>query len=117
MWLTSSKITRCAIGFMSVVVLTGCATFGSQTDGRDNMFQTAVREGFKKQYLSVPPFVLTAYHKSTVPSDTLVVYIEGDGFAWSSRTRPSDNPTPKHPLAFFLACEDQSFNVLYLGTG
>ncbi len=99
---------------MAVIALTGCATVEMPVVSRDDMFQAAVREGFKKQYLFAPPFVLTAYHKSAGASDTLVVYIEGDGYAWSSRTMPSDDPTPRHPLAFFLASEDQSPHVLYL---
>ncbi len=99
---------------MAVVVLAGCATVGVPVVSRDDMVQTAVREGFRKITLSAPPFVLTAYHKFSGSSDTLVVYIEGDGYAWASRTMPSDDPTPKHPLAFFLASEDQSPNVLYL---
>jgi hypothetical protein len=114
MWSTSSKILKFTAGFMVTAVLTGCATIETQKIGRDEMFQTAVREGFKKQYLSAPPFVLTAYHKRSGASDTLVVYIEGDGYAWVSRTMLSDDPTPKHPLAFFLASEDRSPNVLYL---
>ena len=114
MWRISSKIPRRVVGFMAVVVLAGCATVGVPVVSRDDMVQTAVREGFRKITLSAPPFVLTAYHKSAGASDTLVVYIEGDGYAWASRTMPSDDPTPKHPLAFYLASEDQSPNVLYL---
>jgi dienelactone hydrolase len=33
----------------------------------------------------------------------LTIYIEGDGFAWASRSRPSANPTPQRPLALELA--------------
>ncbi|WP_435926951.1 alpha/beta fold hydrolase [Dryocola sp. BD613] len=44
----------------------------------------------------------------------LRVYIEGDGFAWKSRTRPSDDPTPRNPVGLMLAAADPSDNVLYL---
>ena len=114
MWSTGSKTLKYIAGGLAAIALTGCATVGMQVGGRDDMLQTAVREGFKKQYLSAPPFVLTAYHKLAGASDSLVVYIEGDGYAWASRTMPSDDPTPKHPLAFYLASEDQSPNVLYV---
>ncbi|MBF0594768.1 MAG: alpha/beta hydrolase [Candidatus Omnitrophica bacterium] len=78
------------------------------------MDHKAVLEGFQKTYLSAPPFILTSFQKIKSPSDTLVVYIEGDGYAWASRTEPSDDPTPKHPLAFDLATQDPSAIVVYL---
>ena len=43
------------------------------------------------------------------------MYIEGDGRAWRSRRVPSDDPTPKDPLAFRLAVRDPAPKVLYLG--
>jgi pimeloyl-ACP methyl ester carboxylesterase len=33
----------------------------------------------------------------------LTVYLEGDGHAWTSRTRPSTNPTPLEPIGLELA--------------
>jgi len=114
MWRTRSKTILFLVGFLAATAVTGCATVQTQVASRDAMFQTADGQGFTKKYLSAPPFVLTSYHKVSAPSDTVVVYIEGDGFAWASRTCPSDDPTPKHPLAFFLASKDQSPNVLYL---
>nr|WP_318384191.1 alpha/beta hydrolase [uncultured Enterobacter sp.] len=44
----------------------------------------------------------------------LRVYIEGDGFAWKSRTQPSDDPTPRNPVGLQLAAADPGANVLYL---
>ncbi|MBF0478010.1 MAG: alpha/beta hydrolase [Candidatus Omnitrophica bacterium] len=100
----NSKTLIWTVVIMAVIVLTGCASIETQ----------AVRERFIKQTLYAPPFYLTAYHKLSGSSDTLVVYIEGDGYAWVSRIVPSDDPTPRHPLAFFLATQDKSPNVLYL---
>ena len=71
-------------------------------------------EGFQRSYLSAPPFILTSFQKVRAPSDTMVIYIEGDGYAWASRTVPSDDPTPRHPLAFDLATQDPSGIVVYL---
>lgn len=49
------------------------------------------------------------------PENTLQVYIEGDGFAWQSRTRPSTDPTPRDPVGLRLAQADTSGDaVLYL---
>jgi pimeloyl-ACP methyl ester carboxylesterase len=47
-------------------------------------------------------------------AQVLTVYIEGDGFAWANRSTPSDDPTPKDPLALRLAAADPSPAVAYL---
>lgn len=114
MWGISSKRTKLIVCVLTAMVLNGCATVGIESTNRGDMVQVAVREGFKKQYLSAPPFVLTAWLKENGSSDTVVVYIEGDGYAWTSRTEPSDDPTPKHPVAFELAVQDPSPCVVYL---
>ena len=48
------------------------------------------------------------------PIDDLHVYIEGDGFAWRTRTQPSSDPTPLNPIALKLALRDPSSTVIYL---
>ena len=40
-----------------------------------------------------------------VSAKTLTVYLEGDGHAWASRTRPSVNPTPLYPVGLELAVQ------------
>ncbi len=42
------------------------------------------------------------------------VYIEGDGHAWSSRTRRSADPTPHNPIGLRIAVLDTGVNVIYL---
>lgn len=42
------------------------------------------------------------------------VYIEGDGFAWKTRSMLSDNPTPINPLAAKLMASDPSRCKLYI---
>ncbi len=44
----------------------------------------------------------------------LVVYIEGDGLAWTSRTTASADPTPVDPVALKLALLDRHDAVVYL---
>ncbi len=48
-------------------------------------------------------------------SDTVHIYIEGDGVAYTSRNRPSLDPTPKTPTGLLLAREDNAEAVAYLG--
>lgn len=45
------------------------------------------------------------------PTDTLSIYIEGDGLAWRSRRTISDNPTPVNPVVLQLAVKDPQTSV------
>jgi len=58
-------------------------------------------------------FTLAGFARSGAGS-TLVVYIEGDGRAWSSRTRPSADPTPREPFTLRLAVRDPAPKLLYV---
>ena len=44
----------------------------------------------------------------------IIVYLEGDGRAWQTRYRVSDNPTPKNPVGLNLAIRDPRPGILYL---
>lgn len=57
-------------------------------------------------------FLLTGFVKPG-KGDVLSVYIEGDGFAWVTRHRPSRDPTPIDPVALRLAVADGG-NVAYI---
>lgn len=60
------------------------------------------------------PFVLTTRERFDRPGEDLNVYLEGDGFAWASRTEPSRDPTPENPLALALAARDRAANVVWI---
>jgi hypothetical protein len=64
--------------------------------------------------LSSLDFDVEAWGKFAVNRDILTVYIEGDGKAWKTRYKLSENPTPEDPLALKLASLDIAENVLYL---
>jgi dienelactone hydrolase len=65
--------------------------------------------------IEAPPFLLRSYARIDRPeSGTARVYIEGDGLAWLSRSRPSPDPTPINPVALSLANADNAANVVYL---
>lgn len=49
------------------------------------------------------------------PVKTLRIFLEGDGRAWRTRTQPSEDPTPRDPVALRLAVADTGTSaVLYL---
>lgn len=57
---------------------------------------------------------LQAWHPEHFGGAVLTVYIEGDGFAWQTPTRPSTDPTPINPVALRLATAHPSLQVAYL---
>ena len=90
-------------------VLSGCA-------GR---LETAEGLARQRQWVSAivatPRFDLFTYAPRTfVPSQPLVVYVEGDGYAFISETQVSDDPTPRDPVGLELAVADPRPNVVYL---
>jgi len=47
-------------------------------------------------------------------NETLTIYIEGDGLAWFSRDRISDDPTPLKPVALEMALAQPAGVAVYL---
>ncbi len=70
--------------------------------------------GLTSEKFDTELFPIVTWHRITPPVHSLRVYIEGDGFAWKSRTTPSDNPTPRNPTGLKLAAADKQANVFYL---
>jgi pimeloyl-ACP methyl ester carboxylesterase len=73
----------------------------------------AGESGFVPVEMSAGRFHLRAYLGPQRSRDALHVYIEGDGFAWVTRSQPSTNPTPIKPVALELAVRD-AHDVAYL---
>lgn len=74
-------------------------------------------QGFSERLFSTKLFTLCGLLRPGLSSHSKIlrVYIEGDGHAWESRTRPSTNPTPRNPVALRLAMADPGADtVLYL---
>lgn len=65
--------------------------------------------------LVAQPFNLLGLLRQTATSQTLTLYIEGDGAPWPSVYRPPQDPTPIRPLAMQLAERDPAVAVAYLG--
>ncbi|MDO9619727.1 MAG: alpha/beta hydrolase [Pseudomonas sp.] len=71
--------------------------------------------GWSPVALEVQPFNLLGLLRQTAASQTLTLYIEGDGAPWPSVYRPPQDPTPIRPLALLLAERDTAVAVAYLG--
>ena len=94
--------------------LSGCATTPPSPDRSGTAADIASRAGFNKEYISSGIFTLMTYRRYKAPSETIRIYIEGDGRAWKTRSRLSDDPTPSNPVALDLAAADPSDAVAYI---
>ena len=89
------------------ILLIGCSTI-QKIDSK------LVQNNFDKVYVKTSNFELLTCQKINKPGAILRIYIEGDGNAWKTRTVLSDDPTPRNPLALYLAMEDSSQNIVYI---
>lgn len=73
----------------------------------------AFQNEFARLDIQTKRLQIAAFVKPSYFGKTLRIYIEGDGFAWLTRHRPSNNPTPIDPIGLKLAAID-AYNVAYL---
>jgi dienelactone hydrolase len=101
---------------MALLVLAGCARVDISPQIRwQHADQLAADSSWQKIYLPAGGFVLAAFiPRELQQSDTLTIYIEGDGFAWVNSSTPSFDPTPINPLALQLALHHPRGNAVYL---
>ena len=92
------------------LLLAGCISADPYRDGQ----KIASQGGLTRENFDTSPFPIVTWHRITPPVHSVRVYIEGDGFAWKSRTTPSDNPTPRNPTGLKLAAAEKQANVFYL---
>ncbi len=109
--------------FLAVVFLlccSSCAVIPSPEERGKEVVRLAEERGWIRLDIEAPPFVLAAF----VPRDlaggravgrTLTVYLEGDGLAWITYTRPSSDPTPVTPMALLLALAQDDGQAAALG--
>lgn len=92
-----------------LLFLTGCST-----TPRESTLHLAQSSGFTEVRFPTEQFTLYGQfrHGDREARKTLRVYIEGDGHAWSTRTRPSGDPTPRDPVGLRLAMADPSHDPL-----
>ncbi|SAL00477.1 Alpha/beta hydrolase family protein [Caballeronia fortuita] len=97
----------CVIAMFGIA---GCVT----VDRNAHADALGARAHLQRETLRTGMFALTAYSRITRNDAPIHVYIEGDGFAWVSRSEPSLDPTPREATALALAAADSSPNVVYL---
>ncbi len=99
----------------AILLINACSSIPPVSDRINSANRVANSVGFEKATLSTNQFDLISYQRTSKrPTETLVVYIEGDGSAWKTGSTPSDNPTPNNPVALLLAIQDTRPAIVYL---
>lgn len=94
--------------FLVPLLLTGCA-------GRDETAASiAAGGGLIAGQWAARDFDIRVFTRLRPGAPTLTIYLEGDGYAWITATRVSDDPTPKDPTALRMAAADPSPSVAYI---
>jgi dienelactone hydrolase len=91
--------------FLSAVMLSACVTLP---------VKMPLISGFKKSFIKTEDFTLTSCTRITKLGEPVRIYIEGDGCAWISRRRLSNDPSPSYPLVIELVSRDSALNVAYI---
>jgi pimeloyl-ACP methyl ester carboxylesterase len=96
------------------VALAGCTVLSPQARVQ-HADRLAAASGWLQTRLHTDAFTLAAYVPGSAgASDTLTIYIEGDGLAWISRSQVSLDPTPMHPVGLELALRHPAGAAAYL---
>ena len=97
------------------LLLSACISIPTPTERRREADALAFKQGWVYIHIPTGTFDLVAYLPvKPQTADQLTVYIEGDGFAWITEDQPSDDPTPRDPLALRLALAQPEGNAAYL---
>lgn len=92
------------VTLLLVLLLSSCTGTSIKTLAAEN--------GFVGHCFNEGTFDVQGYLRGE--ASLLRVYIEGDGKAWLSRSRPSSDPTPDTPVSFHLAVADNHPAVFYM---
>lgn len=86
---------------ITLLFLTGCSTITAPAD-------------FVYKEIETRDFTIATWQKITNPAAPYKIYIEGDGYAFNSYGRATQDPTPHGTLVRELAFGDNNSNVIYL---
>lgn len=85
---------------LSLVGLAGC------TNHTQLLYSESAKQGRLPLVIETGTFVIQSVIPAETETDSLRVYIEGDGKAWATKSQPSTDPTPTSPLVAMLAAKD-----------
>jgi pimeloyl-ACP methyl ester carboxylesterase len=107
----TSPVMRYTAVVLLALLLAACAS--SRREQGPELARTA---GWRWEILHAGRFDLAAASAPRAGTGTLVVYLEGDGFAYAHANQPSLDPTPIDPVGLRLALADpRQAAVAWLG--
>jgi len=102
---------------MSVLVLlslSSCTNVPNLEVRRENA-ALAAPDGYESRIVRTQVFDLLSYTpKAEMIMPEMTIFIEGDGFSWETKTRPSDDPTPITQTVLSLMTTSGRRDRLYL---
>ena len=98
-----------------ILLLGGCASVPTPVERQQTLDSISRDHHLQPQTLQTTLFSLYSLSDTRhCENKEMRVYIEGDGLAWISISRLSDNPTPINPMAAKLMSEDPSSCKVYI---
>lgn len=98
------------------LLVNGCSSLPDTATRLQTAEAIAAANGWQSGSLHTDTFDLQYWTpRTTQSSQTLTVYVEGDGLAWINSSTPSDDPTPTRPMVLRMAIAQPDGNAAYLG--
>lgn len=102
------------ITLLIVIPLLAACAVATPEERRDHADRLGGDAALAPLTIRTTDFDLHARLRAQPGSELLVIYIEGDGFAWKRMNERSADPTPLNPVALALAARDASPSVAWL---
>ncbi len=103
---------------MQAIVLAAALLLACCSGSRDRLLQQAEDVarvgGLVGHRLDAGRFEVLGFERPGPEHGILVIYIEGDGRAWTNPWQPATDPTPTDPIGLRLAAADPARPLLYL---
>ena len=102
--------------FLSIVLFSGCTHIPTLDERKTTALNLSFDQTVKQTTIKTSTFNLFSMQKisNSCKNQDMKVYIEGDGLAWRTRSRMSDDPTPLNPIGLSLMLSDNSNCKVYI---
>lgn len=108
------RVRHICLALLFLPVLSSCQTL-TATGAYRQADEMADGARWSAAYAETPHFTLKTYMApQRAPERPVVIYIEGDGFAWVKDNWVSPDPTPRDPFMLQVALRDDYYNAVYL---
>ena len=107
-------IISCSVILLSLL-LTSCKSLPTAQERSDTSTSLAKQNNWISDNIDTGDFLIRSYFPGNLSeSDSLTIFIEGDGLAWLSKRKPSSDPTPISHIVLKAALKHPEPNAIYL---